>query len=128
MSISLRFAKDSLATPRADERQPALRVDGKAATWQFNDAWALLSLLQRHRDPDGGGRSDGRNDGRSQLLRLELPLALPGEAGAPASEGRARVFVRLTLSPAGKRVPLVWPGQIPLRAPDWDATTSASER
>lgn len=128
VSISLRFAKDGQATPRADERQPALRVDGKTATWQFSDAWALLSLLQRQRDADGGGRSDGRSDGRSQLLRLELPLTLAGEAGAPPGEGRARVFVRLTLSAAGKRAPLIWPGQIPLRAPDWDATTSASER
>jgi len=35
-----------------------------------------------------------------------------------ASENRAKVYLRLTLSPPGKRNPLIWPGPLPTRAPE----------
>lgn len=122
VALHLRLAKDGPVAPRADERQPALAVEGRSVTLRYADAWALLNLLQRHRE---GG--DGRSEGRSQLLRIEFPLITAGGVGAasaPTNAGdtpdaaRARVYLRLTLSPAGKRTPLVWPGAFPARAPD----------
>lgn len=145
VAVSVRLAKDGPATPLGDPRQPALHVDAKTATWQWIDTWALIGLVQRQRDSDFGARTEGR----SQLLRLELPqtIAAPASmlAAAPTSnppssgsgssvgpvsavsipiqtESRARLFMRLTLTPAGKRLPLTWPGALPDRAPDWDAS------
>jgi type VI secretion system protein ImpL len=56
------------------------------------------------------------------LLRFEFPLAPAAAAASLApQEARARVYLRLSVSPAGKRAPLSWPGAFPARAPDWSA-------
>jgi type VI secretion system protein ImpL len=84
--------------------------------FRFSDPWALLSMIQRQREPDTGSRSDGR----SQLLRMEFPIAISAdESKAPPIETRSRVYLRLTLSPVGKKTPLPWPGMFPVRAPEW---------
>lgn len=134
ITLTLRLAKDGQATPMADSRQPALSVDGKTVTLRFADAWSLFNLIGRQRE------AEARSDGRSQLLRVEFPLlidSLPALASASsgknpnttasavtvsplpvASESRAKVYLRLTLSPPGKRNPLIWPGPLPTRAPE----------
>jgi type VI secretion system protein ImpL len=115
VTLNWRFAKDGPAQPRPDERQPALRVEQRSVSMRYADHWALLNLLLRHRDGEGSGRADGR----SQLLRVEIPLTLqPDAPGAAPTEGRARLYLRLTLSPPGKRTPLVWPGAFVTRAPE----------
>jgi type VI secretion system protein ImpL len=116
VTLTLRMAKDSLITPVADVNQAAMQVDGKAAVFRFTDPWALLTMIQRQREPDGGARADGR----SQLLRMEFPLSVASEdSKAPPLEARSRVYLRLTLSPVGKKSPLPWPGIFPVRAPEW---------
>jgi len=128
ITLTLRLAKDGQVSPLADPRQPALSVDGKTVTLRFADAWSLFNLIGRQRE------AEARNDGRSQLLRVEFPLQMDSTspaknpsttapaamvAAAPgASESRAKVFLRLTLSPPGKRTPLIWPGPLPTRAPE----------
>ncbi len=113
--LSLRLAKDSPLYATADPQQAHMSTDGKTITYRFADAWALLRLIQRQRDFDG----PARNDGRAQLLRFEFPLTGSGEAGkAAAQETRARVYLRLTVMPVGKRNPLPWPVAFPLRAPE----------
>jgi type VI secretion system protein ImpL len=134
ITLTLRLAKDGQATPQADPRQPALSVEGKTVTLRFADAWSLFNLIGRQRE------TEARSDGRSQLLRVEFPLlieSLPtlgsttagkspttlsaGTASATppvVSESRAKVYLRLTLSPPGKRNPLIWPGALPTRAPE----------
>jgi type VI secretion system protein ImpL len=126
ITLTLRLAKDGQVSPLADARQPALSVDGKTVTLRFADAWALFNLIGRQRE------AEARSDGRSQLLRVEFPLQFDSEAQAgnaatpvPAAikpaelgESRAKVYVRLTLSPPGKRTPLTWPGPLPTRAPE----------
>jgi type VI secretion system protein ImpL len=128
ITLTLRLAKDGQVSPLADPRQPALSVDGKTVTLRFADAWSLFNLIGRQRE------AEARNDGRSQLLRVEFPLQMDSTspaknpsttapaamvAAAPgASESRAKVFLRLTLSPPGKRNPLIWPGPLPTRAPE----------
>ncbi|MEP6790464.1 MAG: type VI secretion system protein [Ramlibacter sp.] len=116
VTLTLRLAKDSPATPVNDVNQPAMQVEGKAVVFRFNDPWALLTMIQRQREPDGAARADGR----SQLLRMEFPLAVASDdSKAPPLEGRSRVYLRLTLSPVGKKTPLAWPGLFPVRAPEW---------
>lgn len=130
ITLTLRLAKDGQFSPLADPKQPALSVDGKTVTLRFADAWSLFNLIGRQRE------AEARNDGRSQLLRVEFPLqmdspAVPANGTAtqgtaqplPATlkpaevgENRAKVYLRLTLSPPGKRTPLIWPGPLPTRA------------
>jgi type VI secretion system protein ImpL len=113
--LSLRLAKDSPVYATADPQQPHMSTDGKTISWKFADAWALLRLIQRQRDFDG----PARNDGRAQLLRFEFPLIGSGDAAkAAAQESRARVYLRLTVTPVGKRNPLPWPVAFPVRAPE----------
>lgn len=132
ITLTLRLAKDGQFSPLADPKQPALSVDGKTVTLRFADAWSLFNLIGRQRE------AEARNDGRSQLLRVEFPLqmdspAVPANGTAtqgtaqplPATlkpaevgENRAKVYLRLTLSPPGKRTPLIWPGPLPTRVPE----------
>jgi type VI secretion system protein ImpL len=116
VTLTLRLAKDSPTTPVLDVNQSAMHVDGKAVVYRFTDPWALLTMIQRQRETDGGARADGR----SQLLRMEFPLSVASEdSKAPPVEARSRVYLRLTLSPVGKKSPLSWPGIFPARAPEW---------
>jgi len=99
-----------------DVNQSAMNVEGKAVMYRFTDPWALFTMIQRQREPDSGTRADGR----SQLLRIEFPLSIASEdSKAPPLEARSRVYLRLTLSPAGKKSPMPWPGIFPARAPEW---------
>ncbi len=113
--LTLRLAKDSPITPANDVQQPAMQVEGKAVVFRYTDPWALLTMIQRQREPDGSAR-----DARSQLLRMEFPMTLGSDDGrAPPIESRSRVYLRMTLSPVGKKTPLAWPGLFPVRAPEW---------
>jgi type VI secretion system protein ImpL len=117
ITLTLRLAKDGPAVPRTDEQQPSLKVQDRTVTLRYADPWALMSLLARHRETDLiNGRLDARGQ---QLLRFEFPLTLlPDANGNGGSETRARVYMRLGISPAGKRSPLPWPGVSPTQAPD----------
>jgi len=117
--LTLRLPKDSPLSAALDPQQPAMYADGKTVTFRYTDPWALITMIQRQREPDAGLRADGR----SQLLRLEFPLvgATPDEARTLGLDMRSRVYMRLTLSPVGKKSPLAWPGGFPVRAPEWNA-------
>lgn len=117
VALTLRFAKDSPLVAMADPRQPALTTDGRNLTWQFDDPWALISLMQRHQAPDNGPRGAG------QLLRFDFPLGVANVsklAQVPDLDV-GRVFLRVAMMPAGKKNPLPWPGSFPARAPEWSA-------
>ena len=113
VTLTLRLAKDAPATPLPDPNQNAMQVEGKAVVYRYTDPWALLTMIQRQREP----ASSSRADGRSQLLRMEFPLSLSGDDRQP--EARSRVYLRMVLSPVGKKTPLAWPGMFPVRAPEW---------
>ncbi|CAB3749322.1 type VI secretion system protein [Paraburkholderia humisilvae] len=119
VTLTLRFAKDSPLTVLADPRQRAFSTDGRVLTWQFSDPWALITLIGAQRVPDTGPRADSS----AQLLALDFPLgtASPADVGLLPVQARGRAFVRVTLTPAGKKTPLPWPGSFPARAPDWTA-------
>ncbi|MFL9902082.1 type VI secretion system protein [Paraburkholderia fungorum] len=117
VSLVLRFAKDSPLTATSDPQQRALSTDGHTLTWQFADPWALLSFIARQRVPDASLRGDSA----SQLLGFDFPLgtASPADLTLLPKQARGSVFLRVTLTPAGKKTPLPWPGSFPARAPDW---------
>ncbi|MGJ7610811.1 MULTISPECIES: type VI secretion system protein [unclassified Variovorax] len=118
VALVLRIAKDSPLVARADAQQPALLTDGQTVSFRFADPWALFTLAQRQREGDAGQRPDGR----SQLLKFEFPLVAQsaGDTAQMPAGGRARVFLRLAASPAGKKTALVWPAAFPTRAPEWN--------
>ncbi|MBX3654091.1 MAG: type VI secretion protein IcmF [Ramlibacter sp.] len=118
VTLTLRLAKDSPLTPVQDPQQPALLADGKAVIFRYTDPWALVTMIQRQREPDGALRADSR----SQLLRMDFPLVnvSGNDPRTQGIEARSRVYLRLTLSAVGKKTPVAWPGIFPVRAPEWN--------
>lgn len=118
VALVLRIAKDSPLIARADPQQHALITDGQTVSFRFADPWALFTLAQRQREGDPAQRPDGR----SQLLKFEFPLVAQsaGDAAQAPDGGRARVFLRVAASPAGKKNALIWPIAFPTRAPEWN--------
>jgi type VI secretion system protein ImpL len=119
VSLVVHFAKDSPLAAGADAQQRAFTTDGRALTWQFSDPWALISFINHQRVADAGPRGDRA----SQLLRFEFPLSTtnPADLALLPKQARGRLYVRVTLMPAGKKTPLAWPANFPVRAPDWSA-------
>jgi type VI secretion system protein ImpL len=69
-----------------------------------------------HREVDAPAGTDAR----SQLLRFDFAVAANNENSRMApKEARAKVFVRVLVSAAGKRAPLTWPTVFPTRIPAW---------
>ena len=116
VTLTLRLAKDSPMTAVFDPQQPNMSTDGKSVVLRFADTWSLLRMIQRQREPDAPSRPDAR----SQLLRIEFPVSFaPDTPRGTPTEGRARVFLRMGLSPVGKRTTVFWPGGFPTRAPEF---------
>ncbi|MBV5297047.1 MAG: type VI secretion protein IcmF [Rhodoferax sp.] len=120
ISLMLRIAKDSPLVAKMDPSQPRMLTDGRTIAYRFNNPWALFTFIARHRDQDTAQRS-GFN-ARSQLLKIEFPVqaAQVSDAAQVPPGGRARVFLRVSLSPAGKKTPAIWPLVFPVRAPEWN--------
>ncbi len=118
VALVLRIAKDSPLIAGNDPQQYAMDTDGQTITYRFSDPWALLTFMQRHRDVE----SSPQQDGRSQLLKFEFPLRPQSltDVGLVPGGGKARVYLRVTLMPAGKKTPLPWPAVFPTRAPEWN--------
>ncbi len=117
IKLTLRLAKDSPVSVAHDPRQPDMSAQGQTVTYNFTDMWSLVRLIQVQREPDPSGRADAR----SQLLRLEFPMNFnSANAQVTPQQVRARVYMRLTLSPVGKRNPVFWPATFPTRAPGFN--------
>jgi type VI secretion system protein ImpL len=114
--LSLRIAKDSPLKPKADAKQTDMSIEDKTVTYRYTDPWALFSILSAHREAERNARLDGR----AQLLRFEFPmLAQTDDGKTTGSETQARVFLRMAISPAGKKTWLAWPASFPTKAPEW---------
>jgi type VI secretion system protein ImpL len=117
IELSIRAATDGPLIPIFDPKLPGMGVDNMVVRFSFTDPWALLSMLQQYRDLDY--RS---SDQRVSMLKLEFPVQKRAVAGpSDSSLGKARLYVRLTISPPGKRASLAWPVNIPASAPKWGA-------
>ncbi|MYM88565.1 hypothetical protein GTP91_15455 [Rugamonas sp. FT82W] len=115
--LTLRVAQDGPAIPKAEAGHPGMAVDGRTVSYRFDDPWALFSFVSAYRETDAG--SAAASGARSQLLKFEFPMSAVGDGRIQTRDSRARVYVRLTVSAAGKRTPLAWPPVFPVKAPAW---------
>ncbi|MQA20336.1 hypothetical protein GEV01_12525 [Rugamonas sp. FT103W] len=113
--LTLRVAQDGPVIPQAEAGHPGMAVDQRTVSYRFDDPWALFSLVSAYREADAAPATGAR----SQLLKFEFPMVAVGDGRVATRDSRARVFVRLTVSAAGKRTPLVWPPVFPVKAPAW---------
>ncbi|MBB5190661.1 type VI secretion system protein ImpL [Silvimonas terrae] len=107
VSMGLRWAKDSPQAPQGDPDQPALSIVDRQARWAYGGDWAMLRALRAHLAPEA---LDEYQDGTTPMM-LAVPIsALPGK---PAY---ARMFLRVTLTSAGGKTPVLLsplPGKAP---------------
>lgn len=116
IAFSLRVARNGPVIPKVEPGLAGMSVEGLTVTYRFDDPWALLTFIGMHREVDAPAGTDAR----SQLLRFEFPVAANSENPRLApKEARAKVFVRVLVSAAGKRAPLTWPAVFPTRIPTW---------
>jgi type VI secretion system protein ImpL len=136
IALTLQWAKDAAEVPAAPPggagQGPA--VQGRTATFSFDDPWSLFSLLERQQAP--AADFDNLVDVSPNTLAFTIPTApapLPAAAGAvtagyppppTAVTAQATVFVRIAFMPPGKvgslRVPV-----FPRQAPSWEGATRA---
>lgn len=114
VDFTLRAARNSLIQPVTDMRQPSMSVDDGVVRFSFSDLWSLFSMVQTYKDQDR--RS---TDARAPILRFEFPVNRRESERGASVVGKARVYVRLSVSPAGKRTALAWPANFPNLAPEW---------
>ncbi|MGF7189333.1 type VI secretion system protein ImpL [Robbsia andropogonis] len=115
--LTLRLADEAQIRIGADPRQPAMATDGRTVIFRFDDTWALLSMIDRHRASTG---TDGITLAfsfpvtpcvRDETMGCRAPLSKAALAAAdalrqdapsgPSSVLNARVFIGLTLLQAG---------------------------
>ncbi|PHV04057.1 hypothetical protein CSQ96_27820 [Janthinobacterium sp. BJB412] len=108
--LTLRWAENTPTLPYRDGRDLRMSVQGRDVVYRFNEPWSLLRLLAGYRVAPPAGTAP-----RYETLRFEIPTA-PQAAGATVAAARARVFMRLALSPAGKKEALAY-SQLPVDAP-----------
>ncbi|WP_229212117.1 type VI secretion system protein [Duganella sp. BJB475] len=113
--LTLRVAQDGPVVPKAEAGHPGMTVDERTVSYRFDDPWALFSLVSAYREAEAAPASGAR----SQLLKFEFPMSAVGDGRIATRDSRAKVYVRLTVSAAGKRAPLVWPPVFPVKAPAW---------
>ncbi|WP_332851544.1 type VI secretion system protein [Duganella sp. S19_KUP01_CR8] len=113
--LTLRLAQDGPVVPKGEAGHPGMAVDERTVSYRFDDPWALFSLVSAYREAEAAPAAGAR----SQLLRFEFPLSAVGDGRIATRDSRAKVYVRLTVSAAGKRTPLVWPPVFPVKAPAW---------
>lgn len=129
ITLTLRWAKDAPAVPINDGGQANLRIDGKNIVFRFADPWALVSMLKLQ--ASGPVDALARADIRPHTLKFEFATQPMSEGGqfrtnAPLSKGR--VFLRLGVSPNGKRDVLtlpVFPVSAPVFSPERSGESSS---
>ena len=114
--LTLRWAKDAPTTPVNDGSLTHLTVDAKNVSYRFGGDWALVSLLKWQA---ATADAPTRAEVRPHLLKFEFstqPVSSAGQFRSVAPEGRARVFMRVTVTPGGKKDVLslpVFPTSVP---------------
>ena len=91
--LSLRWARESPATPTTPPTSDRARLSGRTVIWDYENLWSLLALVRDY--PTSSTDLPGTQDPKPQTLRLKV-----GTSTAAGSEADAVVYVRLTfLSP-----------------------------
>jgi type VI secretion system protein ImpL len=122
IGLTLRWAKDASLAPVNDGTLAHLSVDDKNVIYRFTDPWALVSMLKFHAASPIDAVS--RAEVRPHTLKFEFttqPIPPAGQYRSNLPESRAKVFIRLTVTPGGKKDILslpVFPAQAPGFAPE----------
>lgn len=117
ITLRLRWAKNSEVTPVADTARPAMRVEGRSASWHYDDPWALLRVLRAHAAPLSElGEREAR---QPTVLRFAVPTR---DAGGKPSDAVA--YARLAVARHGKAEALPVPAFPSSAAPPLPATFS----
>ena len=113
--LTLRWADNVAALPYSDGRDRYMSVNGRDVVFRYSEPWSLLRMLARQRVAPGA-------PARHETLAFDIPTAPGGTAPAgakgstPAAEERARVFLRMAVTPAQKKETLAFP-PFPVAAP-----------
>ncbi len=125
IALTLRWAKDAPTTPVNEGTQAQLAMDGKNVIYRYSGDWALVSLLRWQAAP---ADAPTRAEVRPHLLKFEFAtqaVTAAGQFRSVAPESRARVFMRVTVMPGGKKDVLslpVFPVAVPGLAVEPTAT------
>jgi len=85
--------------------RPDVSVDGRTVTFNYEDPWALLSLISANTVREVERR--GLMDSTPNVLKVELPLALNSESQAAGGHSfdTARVYMQLSIRPLDQTLP-----------------------
>ncbi len=118
--LSLRYAKDSPAVPRAGAADPNQQTDGRLVSWNYSGPWSLFAFLAQH----GGQASNFGVSAETlpSILGFVIPVvpdvSRQKPPAAATSEGTTSVFVRIASRIAdgkqAREAPVAVP---PMRAP-----------
>jgi type VI secretion system protein ImpL len=130
-TITLRWAKNAPFMPAPalspDPANGVLSSDGETVSWNFTDAWSLLSAVAALSPP---GDPSGLRLGAPFTLRLNVP-EVPADVAAakkqPEAVSSARVFLRLAILPSGGKDPITT-SRFPGNAPELRPTTAGSAK
>lgn len=119
ITLTLRWAKDAPSEPVNDGTDPHMIVKGKDIVYRFTDPWSLVSMLETHAAGPVDAVSGTEIRIRAHTLKFEFPTQPIPAAGQYRSNlpGKlARVFIRISVTPGGKKDVLrmpVFPSQAP---------------
>ncbi|MCB1735614.1 MAG: hypothetical protein H6981_02900 [Gammaproteobacteria bacterium] len=118
VTLTLQWAGLSAYRPRSDDTQQHLDVDDRTASFSAKGAWALLRLIDAHRDTTPGV-ADPLNDTRV-ITAFDIPLKLQQPPGTDKNKhAKLRLALDLVASGADGKpgAPLDLPVQFPNKAP-----------
>jgi type VI secretion system protein ImpL len=121
--LTLRWAKDALSAPAHDNTQkpPARITADKNVIYEYDDAWALVSMLEEH--AASSVDLSPLAEQKPHVLKFEFATESATAGGKPTlNVKRAKVFVRIVVSPGGKPDVLKLP-VFPVLAPSLDSPT-----
>jgi type VI secretion system protein ImpL len=104
ITLTLRWAKDAPTQPVNDGTDPHMTLQGKDVVFGFTDPWSLVTMLETH----AAGPTDvvSGAEVNPQTLKFEFPtqpIPAAGQYRSNVPGKRAKVFIRLTVMPGGKK-------------------------
>lgn len=114
LRLSMRWAKDSPSSPKAEGQLPHVRVNDRTAVFEFTNRWSLLALLNKHLAP--AADFDPVVAPEPYLLSFTVWTHGGGKLLTGETSPLMKGFIRLMVMPPGKKEGLVLPS-FPARAP-----------
>ncbi len=104
ITLTLRWAKDAPTEPVNDGTDPHMVVEAKDIVYRFTDPWSLVSMLETHAASPVDAVSGAEL--RPHTLKFEFPtqpIPASGQYRSVLPGKRAKVFIRLSVMPGGKK-------------------------